>query len=72
MLVCVAGAQGNTKCGGWNSICGGLNFWVAHPFTVLVKGAGFSSMRNTSRAKKEPIGIGQGERENRGSENPHS
>jgi hypothetical protein len=33
-------------------------------FTVLVKGAGFSSMRNILRAKKGQIGIGLREREN--------
>jgi hypothetical protein len=40
-------------------------------FTGFVKGAGFSSMRDTPRAKKGEIGIGQRERENPGSENPH-
>jgi hypothetical protein len=28
-------------------------------FTIFVKGAGFSSLRNTLRTKKERIGIGQ-------------
>jgi hypothetical protein len=32
---------------------------------------GLSSMRNTPRAKKGHVGIGQRERENGGSENPH-
>jgi hypothetical protein len=53
----------------------GFGGWVAYSgaalFTVFVKGAGFSSLRNTPRAKKGQIGIGQKERENRGSENPH-
>jgi hypothetical protein len=40
-------------------------------FTGFVKGAGFSCMRDTARATKGQIGIGQRERENRGSENPH-
>jgi hypothetical protein len=40
-------------------------------FTVLVKGAGFSSMRNILRAMKGQIAIGLRERENRGSESPH-
>src|ERR1700730_3891566 len=42
MLVCVTEVQGNTKSGGGESHWGGFNFWVPHPFTVLVKGTGFS------------------------------
>jgi hypothetical protein len=41
-------------------------------YTALVKGADFSSMLNAPREKKGQIGIGQMERENRDSENPHT
>jgi len=36
--------------------------WGAALFTILVKGAGFSSMRNTPREKKGRIGIAQWEK----------
>jgi hypothetical protein len=61
----VAGFQREGQALGW------VGFSGAALFTALVKGAGFSSVRNTPRAKKGQFGIGQRERENRGSENPH-
>jgi hypothetical protein len=51
--------------------CGRVGLSGAALFTVFVKGAGFSSLRNTPRAKKGQTRIGQRERENRGSESPH-
>jgi hypothetical protein len=51
--------------------CGRVGLSGAAPFTVFVKGAGFSCLWITPRAKKGQIGIGQRERENRGLENPH-
>jgi hypothetical protein len=55
----------------WAKFWEWIEFSGAALFTVLVKGAGFSSIRNTPRAKKGQIGIGNRVRENRGSENPH-
>jgi hypothetical protein len=57
--------------GGWAKLWGWVEFPGAALFTVFVKGAVFSSIPNTPRAKKGQIGIGQQERENRRSENPH-
>ena len=53
MLVCVSGAQGNTKTGGWDSLWGGLNLWVPHPFTVLVKGAGFCAHGSEQQSSQQ-------------------
>jgi hypothetical protein len=41
-------------------------------FAVFLKGAGFSSIRNTPHSKKGWIEISQRERENAGSENLHA
>jgi hypothetical protein len=51
---------------------GCLDFPGAALFTPFVKGADFSSLRNTPRAKKRQIEIGQREKEDQGSENPYS
>jgi hypothetical protein len=57
--------------GVWARFWGWVEFSGAALFTRFVKGAGFSFMRNSPRAKKRQTGIGQRETENRGSENPH-